>query len=94
MMAAREWLAKRRELLSVFDAEFRDEKHDYVGLAILARTDLPRALNALEEVRALHENEEIEMPNGQTGWFACKRCSYAGIGPCPTAQAIEKNVGI
>ena len=49
-MTAAEWIAKRRELLAEFLKPYRDKRHDSAGLSILAMSDLPRALDALEAV--------------------------------------------
>ena len=52
IMTAAEWIAKRRELLVKFLKPYRGKRHDNVGLSILAQSDLPRALDALEAVLA------------------------------------------
>ena len=51
-MSAAEWIAKRRELLAEFLKPYRGKRHDNVGLSILAQSDLPRALDALEAALA------------------------------------------
>ena len=48
MAEAAEWIAKRRELLAEFLKSYRGKRHDSTGLSILAMSDLPRALDALE----------------------------------------------
>ena len=50
MAEAAEWIAKRRELLAEFLKSYRGKRHDSTGLSILAMSDLPRALDALEAV--------------------------------------------
>lgn len=98
-MSATEWIAKRRELLVEFLKPYRGKRHDTAGLSILAMSDLPRALNALEAVLAHHcpgeGSSQGYTPDGSYGNIEpyCAGCEasdeYAVAWPCATVRAIE-----
>lgn len=47
-----------------------------------------RLAAAVERVRALHEPEPFEMPNGAT-WYRCGRCQHVSDRPCATIRALD-----
>ena len=53
-----------------------------------AADERDRLAAAVERVRALHEPEPFEMPNGDT-WYRCGRCQHASDRPCPTLRALD-----
>lgn len=59
-MSATEWIAQRRELLAELLKPVMPLAS--VGLSILARSDLPRALGALEAVLAIIGRQEYRTP--------------------------------
>ena len=92
-MSAAEWIAERRELLAEFLKPYRGKRHDNVGLSILAQSDLPRALDALEAVLALHRREErwgyedYSIDAYLTAFDVCVECSRV-------EQSIEQRDGV
>ena len=56
---AAQWIKQRRDLLAGFSHPFQCKSFDYVGMAILAKGDLPKALAMLEAVLALHTPSEV-----------------------------------
>ena len=96
-MSAAEWIAKRRELLAEFLKPYRGKRHDNAGLSILAMSDLPHALAALEAVLAIHRPLPATMKaSARAGRQAAHVCTGCGTDagkweqwPCPTVRAIE-----
>ena len=58
-MNATEWIQQRRDLMVEFSQPYRGMAFDHVGMAILAKADLPKALAMLEAVLALHTPSEV-----------------------------------
>jgi hypothetical protein len=51
----------------------------------------PQSIHALRAVVELHPPQEITLPNGSWA-YGCKEC-HSWTYPCPTIQAIEKELG-
>ena len=49
-------------------------------------------MSALRAVVELHKPQEITLPNGEWG-ANCGHCDIGFTYPCPTIQAIEKELG-
>ena len=86
------WIAKRRELLAQFLKPYRGKAHDNIGLSILAMTDFPFAMDALDYVLQLHQSgDEVNGGSDEdAGRYSCTGCCYDH--PCPTRQAIEEKL--
>ena len=73
------------KLIKYIDDSTDGLKHEHLFEKLLANT---KALRAVVE---LHKAQEITLPNGEWGsnCIICDGWSY----PCPTIQAIEKELG-
>ena len=69
--------------------EARSEDRSFIADA---RTALPRALDALEKVLALHQPEAFHDDPSSSFCARCQRT--AGIWPCETVDTIESALGI
>lgn len=91
-MNATEWIQQRRDLMVEFSQPYQGMAFDHVGMAILAKADLPKALAMVEAALAEHERGHF----GPILGFRCRRCVNGAAGyavpspwPCATVAAIE-----
>ena len=57
----------------------------------MTHDELMKGLKALLAVVELHKPQEITLPDGEWG-ANCSHCDFAFNYPCPTIQAIEKEL--
>jgi hypothetical protein len=70
-----------------------DELRDYIDKFDAAGMVNEPPISALRAVVELHRPEEIKLLSGEVADTYCFECEGLSAYPCPTIQAIEKELG-